>query len=222
MEAFGIFLVVVFFALVVGWTIYATAQRRKALAAWARARGLAFQPGKDGSMENRLGEFDCLRRGHSRHAYNVMSGQYAGRGFLAFDYHYITGSGKNSHTHNISAVLLGSAVPLRPLFIRPEGLLDKIGEFFGLDDIDFESAEFSRQFYVKSPDKRWAYDVLHPRTIEFLLSAPRFSIQFGETRVMAWQDKVFPPERFDQAAEVVRGVLDRLPEYLLQQQGQRR
>ena len=33
----------------------------------------------------------------------------------------------------------------------------------------FESAEFSRRFHVSSPDKRFAYDVIDPRMMEFLL-----------------------------------------------------
>ncbi len=218
-------LVIVLFVLVLAaaivWSLHAAAQRRKELAAWARARGLSFSSAHDRGLERRLPEFDCLRRGDSRYGFNVMSGQCAGRGFLGFDYHYATGSGKNRQTHVFSAVVLASTVPLRPLFIRPEGFFDRVTEFFGMDDIDFESAEFSRQFYVKSPDKRWAYDVLHPRAIEFLLSAPRFSIQFGTTAVIVWQDRRFRPEAFDQAAAVVRGLLEGLPEYVLQQQGQR-
>ncbi len=42
---------------------------------------------------------------------------------------------------------------------------------FGFSDIDFESAEFSQKFYVQSRDKRFAYDLLHPNMLEFLLAA---------------------------------------------------
>ncbi|MBN1943674.1 MAG: hypothetical protein JW849_10320, partial [Phycisphaerae bacterium] len=141
------------------------------------------------------------------------------RGFLGFDYHYTTGSGKNQSHHSFSCVLLSSGVPLKELFIRPEGFFDKITEFFGYDDIDFESAEFSRAFYVKAPEKRWAYDVLHARAIEFLLNQPKFTIQFAPDCALARKSRTFRPEEFAQAAEVLRGLLDGLPNYVLQQQG---
>ena len=54
--------------------------------------------------------------------------------------------------------------PLEEFFGPP------FGEFFGHDDIDFESAEFSRNFYVKSSDRKWAFDILHARAMEFLLA----------------------------------------------------
>jgi len=59
---------------------------------------------------------------------------------------------------------------LPDLLIRPEGMSDKLAGAFGFDDIDFESAEFSRRFYVRSSDKRFSYDVVHPRMMEFLLT----------------------------------------------------
>lgn len=200
------------------WSLYAASQRRKELAAWASSHGLGFDSAKDSALESWLPDFDCLRRGHSRYGHNHIRGQWNGREFLGFDYHYVTGSGKNRQTHRFTAVVLGSDVPLRPLLIRPERFFDKVGEFFGLDDIDFESAEFSRSFYVKSSDRRWAYDVIHTRTMEFLLSAPKFKINFGRRRVMAWREKRLGPEDIAQAAAVVCGILDRLPEYVVRRQ----
>ena len=55
------------------------------------------------------------------------------------------------------------------LLYLPGGVFDKVKGAFGFDDIDFESEEFSRRFWVQSSDKRFAYDVLHPRMMEFLL-----------------------------------------------------
>ncbi|MBU0595585.1 ABC transporter permease, partial [Candidatus Bipolaricaulota bacterium] len=111
-----------------------------------------------------------------------------------------------------------SDVRLQPLHIRPEGIFDKVTEFFGVDDIDFESAEFSRAFHVKAAEKRWAYDVLHVRTMEFLLGMPRLSIQFDEHDVLVWRNRRFKPEQFEEAIAVAEGILDRLPPYLIEQQ----
>jgi hypothetical protein len=96
--------------------------------------------------------------------------------------------------------------------------MDKVTEFFGYDDIDFESAEFSRKFYVQSPDRKWAYDVLHQRAMEFLLVSPVFSLRFDTQCVIAWRSATFEPAEFTQALTLVRGLLDQLPGYLVKEQ----
>jgi hypothetical protein len=201
---------------VVAWL--ASRKRRNDLAAWAGVNGLTFDPDKFYGLDERFPDFDCFRQGGSRYAYNAIAGTWNGRDMVAFDYHYTTGSGKDEQTHQFSAVIIGSRTPLRPLFIRPEGFFDKVADFFGYDDIDFESAEFSRRFFVKSTDRKWAYDVLHARTMEFLMAAPVFTIKFSPRHVIAYRSKRFAPGEFGEAADVVAGMLDRLPEYLVRQQ----
>ncbi len=205
-------------AAVIAVAVWFGAKRRKELVAWASGKGLAFRPGRDRGFDERYRAFGCLCRGYSRCAFNIAEGDWNERRVTAFDYRYVTGSGKNRQTHHFSAIILRSNVPLKPLRIRSENVFDRVTEFFGLDDIDFESAEFSREFHVKAADKRWAYDVLHQRTMEFLLSMPRFSIEFDDRHVIAWRNRRFNVETFESAIAVVEGVLDRLPEYVVHQQ----
>ena len=219
-------LFVAFFILVIGLAIYGyfqKQQRQKDLASWSAGHGLTFNPGSDGSFGGRFPAFGCLHYGDNRYAYDVMQGTWQSHYVLAFDYHYETYSTnekgeRQTHHHCFSAAILTSTVPLKPLLIRPEGFLDKVKAFLGFDDINFESAEFSRRFFVQAPDKRWAYDVIHPLTMEFLLAQPAVSLQFDAAGVVAWQDSTLGPVEFEQIIETARGVLDRLPPYLVQQQ----
>jgi len=207
------------FLAVLAYGFYATAKRRSELLAWAQCKGLSFSPAKHFSLGDRFARFLCLQTGRDRYAYNIIQGLWPpGRQAICFDYHYVTGSGKNRRTHTFSAAVVTSKVPLQPLLIRPENLFDRLTEFLGFDDIDFESAEFSRAFFVKSPDRRWAYDVLHARTMEFLLAQPRFAIQFDTGCAIAYRSTVFSTRDFESACDVLSGLLDRLPEYLVQQQ----
>jgi hypothetical protein len=199
--------------------LWFSAKRKKALAAWAAEAGLTFSSGSDHAYDNRYPHFGCLHRGHSRCAYNIATGQWNGRTLESFDYRYVTGQGKDRSTHTFSAIILGSGLPLKPLRIRSENVLDKLTEFFGADDIDFESDQFSREFHVKSPDKKWAYDVLHQRTMEFLLSQPRFSIEFDTGSAICWRNRRFDLRTRESAISVVEGILDRLPEYVIREQG---
>jgi hypothetical protein len=192
-----------------------SAKRREELKKWAEANGLTLRAGRDSRLDELYPRFGCLRRGGSRYAYHIVEGPWHRRSVTAFDYHYATGSGKNRQDHRFSAIVLASEVPLQPLSIRPEGILDKVTEFFGLDDIDFESAEFSRTFHVTSKDRRWAYDVIHQGAMEFLLGMPRFAIQFDVGSVIVWRGHRFDPKTFEAAIQVAEGLLDRLPSYLV-------
>jgi hypothetical protein len=112
-------------------------------------------------------------------------------------------------------VVVNTGLPLKPLRIRPESFFDKIGEFFGFDDIDFESTAFSNAFHVKAKDRRFAFDVLHQATMEFLLGAPRFQIETAGPWISVWKTSRLDPAGFSDALGVAEGILDRLPEYLL-------
>jgi len=168
------------------------------------------------SLANQFPAFKALHTGSKRYAYNVMIGQTGERGIWAFDYHYETYStdskgNRTTHHHHFSCVVVDSGMYLKPLTIRAENFLDKMKGAFGFDDIDFESAEFSRKFWVTAEDKRWAYDVVHQGTMEFLLKGPRFALHLDGPYVAALRGNIFKPFEFDQALDLMRGVLERIP-----------
>lgn len=199
-------------------------KRREAMALWCRRHGLSFSEGRERGFRDAYPDFRCLHAGdQDRYAFNICTGRWNGRPMIAFDYHYETEStdskGKRSTTsHYFSAITLEAELSIEPLVIRPEGLWDKLTQFFGYDDIDFESAEFSRRFHVSSPDRRWAYDVLHPRAMEFLLDAPQRTIQFGHGCVLVHGGGRYDPIEFEQSIAIAAGLLDKMPDYLRQAQ----
>jgi hypothetical protein len=213
-----VFVLFIVVALVLGILGYLQSQkRRQELETMARQRGWSFDPGRDREMKDRLGLVSCLNRGSNRYAHNIMEGQEGDRRICAFDYHYQTGSGKHTHHHHFSVMVVDAGLPLQPLSIRPEGFFAKIGEFLGFDDIDFESSEFSNKFDVKASDRKWAFDVLHQETMEFLLSMPTFSIEMCGPYVLAYRSDRFGIEDYEAALQVAGGILDRLPGYLLRE-----
>src|SRR3569832_826335 len=153
-------------SLVVFLAVLAAKERAKRIAAiraWGAAHGLSFSREKDRQMERRY-PFDCFREGSNRYAENVCAGRIGDYFVRAFDYHYQTehtdSKGHESTTHHhYSAVVVETQFPMNPLAIRTENLGDKLGGLLGLGDIDFELAEFNREFWVKSADRRWAFDV---------------------------------------------------------------
>lgn len=220
------FIVIVVAICLVGAVAYLshlqTVRRRKMLTDWAGGHGLRFDPGRDYSINEQYAGFSCLQQGDDRYAYNIISGRNGARGVRAFDFHYRTHSTdskgrRQTHHHYFSAVILDTELPLKPLFLRAEGFFDKVTEFFGFDDIDFESAEFSRCFYVKSPDRRWAFDVIHQETMEFLLASPRFAVEMANDSLVAWRSSCFGVADFEAALCLLDGIVDRLPESVLRE-----
>jgi hypothetical protein len=86
---------------------------------------------------------------------------------------YAVGSGKRRRTmHEAFAVVQVGPFAMPPVEIRPEHAGDTIAAAMGWDDLDFESVEFSRRFHVRSPDKRFAWDLLDPRMMQVMLELP--------------------------------------------------
>ncbi|MHC4273032.1 MAG: hypothetical protein ACYSUR_05125, partial [Planctomycetota bacterium] len=198
----------------------AAKKRREALAAVAARLGWRFSPRRDSYHDDEYAHFEIFRRGSRRAAYNTLTGdvEIDGRSFPAKmgDFKYTVSTGKNSHTYHFSYVILHlpyAGVP--DLLIRREGVFDKIAGSFGFDDIDFESAEFSRRFCVKSPEKKFAYDVVHPRMIEFLLAGTPGAIDIECDRCcLSDGRRRWSPEQFEQQVAWLRQFFDHWPDHV--------
>ncbi len=159
-------------------------RRRDAMAAFASSLNFSFIPGHDTDFPDQRAH-SWFRQGHSQVAYNRIEGrrEFAGTPCTVMmgDFRYVTGSGKHRQVHNRSYLLiLPEWHGLPNLEIRAEHIFDKIGDALGFDDIDFESEEFSRKFMVKSGDKRFAYAVVHPRMMEYLMACDDFGVHFEQ------------------------------------------
>jgi hypothetical protein len=192
-------------------------KRREALFVWAHKRGWSLLPGKNKRVHRDYPALKVFQKGHSRFAKNLISGEHHGRPVTLMDYRYVVGHGKNRSTHNRGVVILHCDFPTVPMFIRRENPLDRVGEFFGADDIDFESSEFSRKFYVKSSDRKWAYDVIHTRTMEYLLKAPALTIEFGFNEIAVYKNGWCDTENYEQALGLARDLYELIPDFVVRQ-----
>lgn len=177
---FGLIATAVVVAVILG--AMAARKRREAMLALATRLNLRFSPGKDASLAAQFEFLNALAQGSNRYAYNILSGTYRDQEILCFDYHYETHSRdskgrRNTQHHYLSCLILRMPRSFPELRIYREGFGSRIAQAFGYDDIDFESAEFSRAFCVRSRDKRFAYDVCNPRLMEFLLANRDLNIE---------------------------------------------
>lgn len=214
---------ILFAILVVVGIIYgsiAARKRREAMLSLAARLGLRFNPEKDFSVPERYRFLDQLAQGSNRYAFNVLSGMHHQQQVLIFDYHYETHSTdskgrRQTHHHYFSAFILQLPVSFPELRITREGLFSKIAQAFGYDDIDFESAEFSRKFCVRSKDKKFAYDVCHARMMEYLLANSDLNVEIEDSALALVFGSTLAPEDIEPNLERLLHIRMLLPEYLI-------
>lgn len=171
-------------------------------------------------LHRTYGDVDLFGRGEDRYAYNLFEGRDDDLDAYCMDYHYeIThhdedGSHTTHYRQSVVIVRHGAAFP--HVRIRPEGWVDRAAEFVGFDDIDFESAEFSRRFHVTASDERFAYDLLHTRAMEHLLADHDGDLVIEATgdALVAYDEEEWDPERFRAVLDHVRGLVDTVPDYV--------
>ena len=129
--------------------------RAEALSLACQALGFSFEPDVDLEALKGFGDLPIYSHGHSRKAKNLMTGRAGELDVKLFDYQYTTGGGKNSHTWRQSVALFpkgGEGLP--DFLLAPENLFHKIGQAFGYQDIDFDSApDFSSHYLLRGPDE---------------------------------------------------------------------
>ena len=213
----GIFLIIAVATAIIAAIVFAqimARQRRDALAALGKRLGLSFDVDDDSELAKRLSFLDKLDQGSDRYAYNRLSGDYQGHEVMAFDYHYQTGAGKNRQDHDISVLTLILPQAFPELLITPEGFFSKVAQSLGYDDIDFESAEFSRVFCVRSRDRKLAYAICHPQMMEYLLARRDLAIEFdGNLLALAFDTCLDVPEIETRLAQLVE-IRRLMPDYL--------
>ena len=100
------------------------------------------------------------------------------------------------------------------LTIRRENFFTKVAEVFGCQDIKFESAEFSKTFCVRSPDKKFAYDVCNAKMMEYLLANRDLSIEIENEVIALVFNTRLSVGQIELNLQRLVEIRSRLPEYL--------
>jgi hypothetical protein len=172
------------------------AKRREAFGAFAAQHGLEYSP-RD--TFGTLGwPFRLFRRGDGREVENVLWGTWESQPIQAFDYWYYDEStdseGNPSRSyHHFSCVLVEVAASFPHLEIAREGLFTRLADHVGLEDIEFESPEFNRRYNVKAQNRKFAYELLDGKMLEWLVSFDQgLAFEVVGNRILAYQDRVKP------------------------------
>lgn len=196
-------------------------RRRATWGAWATERQWTYSSERDRSVSASFQFLDRLRRGKKRYAKDVIRGTWRNRPMIAFSYHYETESrdsegNRNTTSHWLAVVALNvdRHRHFPELSVVPENVFRRIGSLFTNSDIDFESIEFSKRYEVRSDDKKFAYDVCHPRMIEYLLANPRTTFELEGQWIATVESKKLKLEQIEPHLDRLDTIVSLMPSYL--------
>ncbi|MQM24963.1 type III secretion system chaperone family protein [Glycomyces albidus] len=199
----------------IGLAVYFSRRSRNAriarCQAWAAHHGFQYRPADDSVL--RISARPPFTAGHGRSGVDVFRGVHRGVHLHCFEYRYRTSDGENETTHYFQVVAVGLPAMRPYLEIGREGLLPKsLGK-----DIDFENHAFNERFRVVSANPRFAHDVIHPRTMEWMLADPRaqsYRWRFEGSWLMTFRKGRLNLDELLPVADFLCDVLAQIPKHV--------
>jgi hypothetical protein len=186
------------------------------LARWAAHEGWTYTARDDGWVDTWPGY--PFGRGWFRRAQSVMTGTYGPHGALVLEHSHR--DDRHYHFRIAYAVhALALPAPLPWTHLSAEGLGDRAAALVGGQDIELESDEFNRAYRVRSDDRRFASDLLNPRTMELLLRRGSPDIRIGAGYIVLVTDGPVDPTSIDAALALLAAVLENLPGFVWSDRG---
>ncbi|MBK5306331.1 MAG: hypothetical protein JJD92_06550 [Frankiaceae bacterium] len=194
MDALPLLLIPVGIALVIVVAVlgYRAEQKRRAmLAAFALSNGWTYVAYDESWCDRFTGS--PFGEGDNRKAGNVLQGRHGDYDMVAFEYSYQTHSTdskgrRSTTTHRYAVCAVSLPAPLPGLELAPESMFSRLAGHLGFSDVELESEDFNRRYRVTAGDPKFAYDVLHPRTMQALLSRPPLHMRLLYLDALCWED----------------------------------
>lgn len=189
---------VVAVAVLVYRTVYLWKQRRSAWEKVAVGLGLTFRDDVD--LAQRLAGFRFFKHGRRHRTRIALEGPAEGAELILADHQYTTGGGNSQSTHYQTVCVLTSSELSLPRFaLGPEvAVLDRIGELFGAQDVDFDDdPQFSAAFVLKGDDETRLRELFHHERRQRLrqLLKGRFHLE-GEGQTLLFHNgRLVKPEQ---------------------------
>jgi hypothetical protein len=190
MKALPFLLVIALIAAIVCGLVYLYKKRRQDLELVARQLKLNFSPKGDNSIGPMLSNLEFFMYGEGCDVSNLMRGQIKRNGkpvtVAIFDYSYTICKSRstefslnensvsiesNSDTENFGQTVLvfyDESLDLPGFSLRPEHLWDKLANFMGYEDINFDRfPDFSKGYRLLSNQVDDVRDLFQPNLIKF-------------------------------------------------------
>ena len=202
-------------------TVVRKRRKRKLTGVAALAKQYGWQLVEYDAELPRLFKADPFCYGDNRNAQHILRGTYRGYEMAAFEYVFVSEVEINDErqrmTHFHSVVTLSTPQARPFLQVQREGVRSKMRGLAGVHDLQLESDEFNLAFLIQTENDRFAYDILHPRMMEWMLADQRTRQQpfrFEGNHLVLWRDGTLRPEWIVPTLDHACDVLDRVPAFV--------
>lgn len=206
--------------------LYLRVKETRALKAFAAAHRLAYSTGDPGGIVDPA--FGLFRQGVGRGCEDALTGLWQGLPVRAAHYSYYTESTdpktkKTTRTTYHFTVLL-AALDLRtpPITVTRLDWLGGILHDLGVHGIDFEAEAFNRRFQVACDDQAFAFKLIDPRMIEWLMGLGlESSLELRSGMLLVAVSQVVPAARLGAVFDAAAGFKDHVPRLVWREYGHR-
>ena len=202
LEAWAIPIFVCFFGFIFYMGHLRAKKRTEAMRAIAESLEMEFVAEKCDPNTLGLDGIDLFEKGRSRQVLNLIKGTFEDTNAFIFDYHYVTGGGKNSSHHSQTVIAYEicskDGFQLPQFTCKPERFYHRFADMFGFEDIDFEQyPEFSKAYRLKGENEDSVRKIFNETVIRQLEAEieQRWNVDgSGELLVIHKNDRIIKPE----------------------------
>lgn len=184
-------------------------QRRAELVHVSLDLGLNLRTAKDFGIPSRYEFLQQPPRGDNRHARNILEGEFRGQRVCIFEFHFnltpfLHLGFEKRHPQQLSVFALETSRGFPPLRISSDPI-PWFPALPGSDEIRLDDDPFFLRFHVRSLDRRFAAELLHPAMKACLSANSNLHLEFGANRMALVVRRRLQPEE-------IRPNLERLIE----------
>ena len=208
----GTVVAIIVIALVIVGGYIAQKKRAEQLQRFARAKGLTYEKRNDAWAQMDWGHpFGVGRAQKARH---VMTGHLSGRPVVTFAHEYTTGSGDDRRTVHtmVTAIQIPRAFP--KLEVGLEGVTGRFARKLGFKDVELESEAFNRKYKIQCDNRKFAYDVLHPRFMEWMTAIDSNGFTIAGPYVVIHRSGRLKEHEIDSNFGYISAVIEHMPGFV--------
>lgn len=188
--------------------------------------GARISPEQEGGVRRLHAEVSLLHRfagmwpfreGFLRHVKDLVFGSYSGLDWTIFDYGYGQCTDATPDTYGVVCARIPMNLPY--LHLSPESFLHRLECCLGAHVLSLECQEFNERYFVRADDAREAFDILHPKALDYLLGLPPRDWQMRGCQVVLAQKAKFGIGDLPKVMGEIDGFVRLIPGYVREDRG---
>jgi len=204
--------------------------------ALAGGAGATWRPGRRYVLDQPFDLFKGVVSAYSRHhlarriegevvgvgPIEVELFEYSYRPLLSVQEGFLGERRRRGYRRHLTCAVVNTGVWMASVRVEPESVLERAAQRLGFEDIDFEDAEFSRRYAVRSPSRRAAHELVSPAWMAMLLDRPGWSVETSGSRMLLWRRGRPTVQRYRELLDLSIGLALALPRTVVNEERSRR